>query len=147
MCFLLFACNLIFMLDLFSLYGFVFMHKKVMHMKGKRKRAVVKMSADRKLTQDDLVIRLRLLSLGKHIEKMSGCIATPLKLNSRLPKRRCVTSAFNYVNQRFCMGLDDLPFEYSFEDNKACLLHDLTQFPLDMVHERLDRECGAYIRL
>lgn len=83
---------------------------------------------------DDLCSKLR----EPRVQKPKS----PKTLN-KLPSRDTVASSLQYVNQRFCLGIEYLSLDHAHEDAQCCILYDLAHIPLDMVLKRLSYEDGV----
>lgn len=96
------------------------------------------------LTIDDLSNKLRQVRYKRWLDKEVPFEHRKKMPKTRYPKRDDVASSLEYVNRRFCIGIDYLGFDHLNEDARACILYDLANVPLDMVVSRLRTE-GATI--
>jgi len=104
------------------------------------------MQRSKSITVDDLSKGLQRVAYKGWLDRTYNATVTTYKkkLNSKLPPRNNVASALEYVNKRWCLGIEYLGFEHLSEDARACILYDLANIPLAMVISRLQSE-GAVL--
>lgn len=102
------------------------------------------MQQSKPLTVDDLSKCLQRVAYKGWLDRTYKSATYKKKLSSKLPSRNSVASALEYVNKRWCVGIEYLGFEHLSEDARACILFDLANIPLSMVTSRLQSE-GAVL--
>lgn len=99
------------------------------------------------VTVDELSWRLKRVHIARMFKREleEDGMSVPIRLPRRLPKRNSVNGALQYVNRRFCIGIDP-DISMLDEDTQACMLHDLANLPFELVLERMQK-AGVMLEL